>query len=607
MSYPIFKEFDCLLTEEEINEFYKLIDAKNIQFSEAEIYDRTNNENKRDDATRKCKECILSGDVLKWLDSIITKKINTEKNYRYVMMTSKARIISYNENNFFAKHVDVTNIYSSEFKDYSLLINLEPCEEGGETALYINDDFSYKSSITGQKRGAGLLFSKTLVHEGLPIKKGNKLILFVTYACFLEEQDYLIIEVESESFVIPVTMILNNDELVYHSFYNFNKRKNPDQHVFIYKEDMIDLNAFKIFYADIMKNEGVFENEGVFDLLENKEDYKNLIENMDYIGHKISDLKNYEQTEKNFELEIYGKKSWNIIKESIKNNKIFAFFECKIISFQDLVVIEQLKVNNKLIFCSPNVTIQVTDGDDQNIQGWAYRSEFDCNCFFNPTVCDKRVLYYKGPDEDVDSARSCFDCMSKMFRIFKLLKTEELISDKGSEERSEERSECDLLTKFIKTCRESQSEESKSEESKKYVYDLFDDACLKRIFDFFNIFQDERFLNTTIEGTDEGGKDIHPDEALDYKKTKRQIPQEFLNNIKFGEILYEVSEMGEMGEIELDPFKILSDIMDKDEISVFSEDKISGYSGKSNWDYIHEEGIIYGILNRSNYALSTFC
>lgn len=312
MSYPIYKEFDSLLTNDEIDQFYKFISIENVNYVTAEIYDRETDENKRDDAVRKCKECLLSGEALDWLDSVITKRINTDKNNRFVLMKNKARIISYDESDFFGKHTDVINVYSTEFKNYSLLMNLEPCEEGGETALYINDDFSYVSKVTGQKRGGALLFPKTLIHEGLPIKKGKKVILFVTYACFLEVNDFIVVEVESENFVIPVSLIIDDKDLVYSTFYRFKKRQDKDQHVFIFKEEGVDLNTFTIFYDDLMTK------SGAIDLIESKEEYDNLRFDMDYLGHKISDLANYDETVQNFYLEVYNKNSWNVIRRALE-------------------------------------------------------------------------------------------------------------------------------------------------------------------------------------------------------------------------------------------------------------------------------------------------
>lgn len=631
MSYPIYKEFDSLLTNDEIDQFYKFISIENINFETAQIYDRKTDENKRDDALRKCKECLLTGEALEWLDNIITKRINTDKNNRFVLMKNKARIISYDETDFFGKHTDVINVHSSEFKNYSLLMNLEPCEEGGETALYINDDFSYVSKVTGQKRGGALLFPKTLLHEGLPIKKGKKVILFVTYACFLEDRDFIVVTVESENFVIPVSLIIDDKDLVYTTFYNFKKRQNKDQHIFMFKEDGVDLNTFRIFYDDLMTK------TGAFDLIESKEDYDNIHHHMDYLGHKISDLANYDETVKNFTLEVYEKNSWGIIKESVGKNTVFAPFQCSIITFKEIMFVSNLKVNDELIFCTPNIDVLENGGDfGKHTNGWVFMMDLECDfglndCFntgFN-TECSE----WGEPEGN----NICLNCLSKFFKIYNRTDKDTIsivgensiengsgdhnnkdeddpinkADDDQDSETKEHNKDMDLETPFIKACQlvlatdinTISNNKDANPNSNEYDDNPIDDNrfILQTIEDFFDRIQDEENNNTQFNGSNEGGKRVHPETNLKTKIVKQKVSNDLLENIKFSKIFSKQDH--KVVNTLLDPFKIITDVVANDKVSVVQQDMISGYSGKSNWDYVYQIGKIYGILNTEKYMI----
>ena len=77
--------------------------------------------------------------MLTWLDNIVTPKLNNESDFIFEVSIVPARIIHYYPGYFFGKHKDITNVRTNVrtnlFKNYSLIINLETCEDGDGTLI----------------------------------------------------------------------------------------------------------------------------------------------------------------------------------------------------------------------------------------------------------------------------------------------------------------------------------------------------------------------------------------------------------------------------------------------------------------------------------------
>jgi hypothetical protein len=85
-------------------------------------------------------------------------------------------VIKYSEGDYFKKHQDYVNFSSNEFQNYTFLVCLKACIEGGETVLYLDNENRDKGTTidTSKKEGSILLFQKELLHEGKEVLKGIK-------------------------------------------------------------------------------------------------------------------------------------------------------------------------------------------------------------------------------------------------------------------------------------------------------------------------------------------------------------------------------------------------------------------------------------------------
>lgn len=188
-----------------------------------------------------------------WYDKNIIDQLNVlYPNLHFVLFKDDIEMIRCKENDFFKKHVDITNFYSNEFINYTCLINLQSCQEGGESVIYLDDE-SIEFKDINHSEGSLLLFQKQLHHEEKTILKGEKIIMVANILVFKKDHNYgdiLIITIENTnySYVIPIIHLNNFKQTLYYSYYNFQKKINPKESIFRYTESTINNNEFLIFY-----------------------------------------------------------------------------------------------------------------------------------------------------------------------------------------------------------------------------------------------------------------------------------------------------------------------------------------------------------------------
>lgn len=546
--YPIFKEFDNLLLENDITELYNRSNLSLDKLNTAEIFINETKKNIVDKNIRNCKEIYLDNNISNWLDSIITPKINKYFNDIYfINSSSKSRIIYYEENEFFAKHTDVINIDSNYFKNYSLLINLIPCEEGGETVLYINEKFSYYSNNTSKKPGAGLIFPKSTLHEGLPIKKGKKLILFMNYFCYKKEKDYIIVNIEEngEIFVLPVE-ILEKTNSIYNSFYHFEKTNNLDKHIFYYNEKNLNSEEFKIFYEDLFdKCKYEFEN---YDIIKKK---------MDYLCYDLKFIKNFDFNLKPLELD-----NFKIVNE---NNGLFSqlsTFNSKIITIEEYVFVEYLYINDKLIFCHPNIIYERSGDDIRTSDHLLFHKDHPYDDILDCEICLKNENLYIFGDFQI-----CIDCLHKSYNYYLNKKTIEEFFINTGENLSDKIYERNYIKNFI-------------------------DCLIK----FIESWSDEKNIGSSITSQDEDyGRKINP--KINFNK-KNKITDKIDNKLKN---YIKSNNSNKYKNINIP--QIVFDVVKLKNFNTLEKDTIPAYAGKNNYEVIYQTVIKTGVINLSKYKL----
>ncbi len=181
--YPPFIEFEMLLDSEEMQELLFILNYDNLVFQNADNYE-SDSEDPDYPEEKTCQMALLTIDQMEAIDELINCKINTSDRYKFQLKKKDAKVVTYTINDFFSKHKDKDDNPGSN-RSYTVLINLQPCEKGGETVLYLENDLGLVSTVTCRRRGGCLIFPKNVLHEGMPILEGGKTVLFMSYACVL--------------------------------------------------------------------------------------------------------------------------------------------------------------------------------------------------------------------------------------------------------------------------------------------------------------------------------------------------------------------------------------------------------------------------------------
>jgi len=419
MAYPIFKEYDNLLDVEDIESINKRTELYSLK--DAQIFNKKTQENTRDDTIRKCKEVYIKDkSIINWIDKMVTHKLNTVPGVEFVMVKNNVRILEYDPSDFFSKHTDVVNVGSNMFKNYSLLICLDPCVSGGETVLYPSgdDSFAYSSDKTCRQRGAGLIFPKTVLHEGKPIVEGKKRVMFLNYNCYLKDQDYIIVTTVSDGgvFAIPAK-VLENVKCTLTDYYKEQKELHSDQRFFLYDENEMSGDEFNIFYKDIF-------GQGDFDF----DNYEMIKDKMEHLCYRMRDLDNYDIGDETYE--ILPKSCTSLIKDVGFVGTTNAIFEMCLYSIFNCKFVHSLYINGKFVFCNANIKMDIYD----NLYDWnsdcekiiAFEDDYH-SCVICKTVncCNGHEgVPFLHIDVDLDF---CFDCLSKFHK--KYLKSHDLTQD----------------------------------------------------------------------------------------------------------------------------------------------------------------------------------
>ena len=328
MTYPDYIEYQQLLTEDEINKLYKITDFNNDKLETAGIYKQYEGINDIDKDIRNCKEYRLENLVLKWINNKITPKLNQNNiDYQFELLDNYSRIVSYQKGEYFKKHTDVINIKSNHFISYSLLICLEPCEEGGDTTLYLDKDIEINSKNTSQIKGGGIIFKKSILHEGKPVIKGNKVILFASYKCYLNT-DNLIVYTDTNYKCLSINILKNIIDNRYYQYYISEKNKYLTKNLFHYK-------VSKIEYDRLLRDEYIQKKE-IMNIIP-EDIYKYIYSYLDL--KSIIPLKQEE---------------YNMIKECLPKNKELTTYDLDMVYIDSRIYINSLYIDDILVFSHPN-------------------------------------------------------------------------------------------------------------------------------------------------------------------------------------------------------------------------------------------------------------
>ena len=384
-----------------INELKNLINFNEIEkeFQESHFYDNKTKSLIVNRHIRSSEKIQFRDDIIfDWFENNIINKLNNDidTNINFMLLRDDIEMIRYRPGDFFKRHVDTINFYSNEFINYTCLINLKQCINGGETLVYIeNEEYLFKE--IGQNEGSILIFQKQLEHEGKEVIDGEKIIVVANFVAYKKEKnigDIIIVKIEKTKniYILPVKKLNNYKNVVYYAFYDFQKKLNPNKKIFKYTESHLTDNEFLVFYNIIYPN-------------------TNTMEILDYIGLDKSDIY---QDFNNF---INDQESKNeFINETQSASNIFMchmddyfnlikMIDCKkILPFQ-LITFEYSKHDNDWYYGEQKEQITVWFGIYENLF---------VTCDYNPNrICKVNENYIEDKiiKKSVDKIKECLNSM----------------------------------------------------------------------------------------------------------------------------------------------------------------------------------------------------
>lgn len=272
--------FDRYLDEQKVQEFKDLIgfDTINSKYETSHFYNSGNDSVVIDKHIRSSEKIQFRTDVVfDWYENNIIKRLNKEQDEMYyILLRDDVEMIRYKEGDFFKRHIDTINFYSNEFKSYTCILNIQPCESGGDTVIYDEDGEEHRYN-NSSKSGSVLIFQKQLEHEGAVIEKGEKIITVGNVMAYPKGKydDVLIVLIEksNNTYFVPISVLEKFKHTMYYAYYSFEKIQNPDKKIFRYTEYVLDDKDFRIFYDILFPNKN-----------------KKNLEILDYIGIEKSDV-----------------------------------------------------------------------------------------------------------------------------------------------------------------------------------------------------------------------------------------------------------------------------------------------------------------------------
>lgn len=305
------REFECL-DETIFNTIVEHVNNDKQEMNESRVYFTEDETLRVDHELRSSKfKTIEDKELFDMVDNYLELINKQDKFYNFSLVKNNLTVIDYKEGDFFDKHSDFLSLTSNIITEFTMILCLDGDCEGGETALHINDNFTYKS-INSKTTGSCILFRKDLTHEGCKIIKGHKKILTMNVNAFEKSNgDILVVEFNNteEKYIIPKSNIMSQPSIL-QAMLNNNKIQTlkldnlPDNKIFkshthfqiiynILMKSYIDFDDFKK-YKDVIEYYNIdIENILIGKITDSNNAIKNISFNDDIIVFDNQNIKNF--------------------------------------------------------------------------------------------------------------------------------------------------------------------------------------------------------------------------------------------------------------------------------------------------------------------------
>jgi hypothetical protein len=137
-NFPGWLVVEDILSSSELEEFMAMLDIDSQKPKESHVYNRVTKTNLVNKHLRSSRKIEYRDDALfDWLETHLVNPLNdTYNDFKFYLVRNDVEVVQYSEGDFFKKHQDYINFDSNEFKNYTFLLCLGACQEGGETLIY---------------------------------------------------------------------------------------------------------------------------------------------------------------------------------------------------------------------------------------------------------------------------------------------------------------------------------------------------------------------------------------------------------------------------------------------------------------------------------------
>lgn len=245
---------NTFLSPEKLAELLHLLSLNTQKWSKSKVYDTKNEENIVNISARSSKRIrYTQPELFEWVNDNIVDKLDTMvEESNFTLLHNDLEVIMYQPGDFFSKHQDFEVVQSDEYRNWTFLICLNACQEGGETVIH-NGETKYTIQTTSKHPGGLLTFPKEAFHEGLPVVEGTKMILMGNLLQYQKERKDRLLVVNllqnpGKSYVLPFKLVMQCPTSSYAAFIEFQDSLGEEKQVLYYNEPELDHVEFAEYY-----------------------------------------------------------------------------------------------------------------------------------------------------------------------------------------------------------------------------------------------------------------------------------------------------------------------------------------------------------------------
>ena len=132
MNFPGYIYSQDFLSKDELNDLLAILDIDNQNDKESHVYNRIQKVNIINKHLRSSRKIEYRDPLLfNWVEEHIIKPLNEQSSNKFMLVQNDLEVVKYSKGCYFKRHTDYINFDSNSFRNYTFLICLYACKDGG--------------------------------------------------------------------------------------------------------------------------------------------------------------------------------------------------------------------------------------------------------------------------------------------------------------------------------------------------------------------------------------------------------------------------------------------------------------------------------------------